>query len=102
MQQAIDSVSSGYSINSARKRFGISEGGLRYRLKKLKDGDVKIQGKTCIFTEEEKHKLAASIKTICRLGFNPTANELMSVVSDFVRKYNIETPFKDDRQGPEC
>ena len=100
MQQAIDSVNSGYSINSARKRFGIS-GVLRYRLKKLKDGDVKIQERNCIFTEEEEHKLAASIKTMCRLGFNPTANELMSVVSDFVRKY-IKTPFKDERQGPEC
>ena len=37
MQQAIDSVKAGESVNSARRRFGISEG-LRYRLKKLESG----------------------------------------------------------------
>lgn len=102
MEQAIDFVKGGHSVNAASHRFAISEGGLRYRLQKLKAGeDLRTQGRKSAFTDEEEQRMASTIRTMCRLGFSLTSNELMSIVSDFVRKNNIQTPFKDGRPGPD-
>ena len=43
--------------------------------------------------------MASNIETMCRLGFSPTITELVSIVSDYVHKNSIETPFSDGRPG---
>ena len=99
-KNALSDVSTGSSVRSAAKRYGMSEGIIRHRIIMEKEGRNLIgRGKTTTLDKETEASLARCIGTMCRLGFSPTREQIKELVYEYVSQNKIKSPFKDGRPG---
>ena len=96
IEMALADVATGKPLRSVAGKYGMNEGTLRYRFKKIKTGKAFTGSGRRPFFE----KMATCIDTLCKLGFSPTMNEVISSVSDYIKANNIIVKdFKDGKPG---
>ena len=100
MEKAMLEVTSGKSNVYAAKKYGMSEGILRHRIKMKQAGKVLVgSGRQTSLSQNEELNLSKCIGSMCRLGFSPTRAQIKDMVKDFVTAHQLKTPFKNDRPG---
>ena len=99
-QLAISAIDSGTSIRKAARQYGMTDGILRYKLKQRSEGSVvNNTGRPTILSKTEEALLAEVVRTLCRIGFSPTRENMKDLVKEYVNEHNIANPFKDNRPG---
>ena len=102
MENALKEVLSGQSsIRGAASRHGLNESSVRHRLKRLAAGKkVGSSGRLPAFNPEVECALAKNIQAILDQGANLKADDVLDMITDYLRKNNIRTTvFKDGRPG---
>ena len=101
IEKAILEIQSGQSLRSTASKYGMSEGGLRYRLKQIEKGEVNVKiGRPTAFNAETEKQLAECIGTMCKLGFSPTVPEILNLVSSYLKSNDITiNSFPSGRPG---
>lgn len=49
---------------------------------------------------EDETRLAICLRTLEKWGFGLSREELITIISQFIQKNNIKTPFKNNTPGP--
>ena len=85
IEKALDLIANGTSIRAAARIYGMSDHLLREKLKKLDQGNSLIpnSGRKPALSKELEENIALCIGTLCKIGFSPTRNELIHLVSDY-------------------
>lgn len=66
------------SVRGVAKEFKVSECTLRFRLKKLAQGqELKKAGRKCTFSKAMEERLAKCISIVCNYGFSPSTQEIL-------------------------
>ncbi|XP_065064643.1 uncharacterized protein LOC135690884 [Rhopilema esculentum] len=101
IDQALAEIQSGQSIRSTASKYGMSEGTLRYRSKLLEKGEtLQKKGRPTAFDEETERKLASCIGVMCKLGFSPTVQEILHLVSCYLSANSLLlSSFKTGKPG---
>ena len=101
VQQALLEIQCGKSLRTTASKYGISEGGLRYRVKQFQKGELNVkQGRPTAFNVETEKQLAGCIEVMCKLGFSPTVPEILDLVAQYLKTNNIlTTSFPSGRPG---
>lgn len=101
IEKALHSVSfEDSTIKGAARRFGMSEGTLRNRIRFKKLGKEMVgSGRKPALSEKEERDLAECIRALCEAGFSPSPDEIKNLVRDYVQANSLKTPFKDGRPG---
>ena len=99
-EKSLVEIAAGSSIRKTAAKYGMSEGILRHRLKRISQGgNLKAVGRPITIDKDAEQMLAKCIGTMCSLGFSPTRAQIMDLVQDYVRNHDLKTPFRDDRPG---
>ena len=101
LQQAIAEVRHGKTIKGSARKYGMSEAMIRYKTKKSLSGETedKQPGRPTTLSKEEETQLALCIRTMCRVGFSPTKEQIKDIVKEYVQLHELITPFKNDCIG---
>ena len=100
MEMALDEVRRGETIKGTARKYGMSEGLIRHRIKRgISSEEVKAPGRPTILSPEEEKRLTECIATMCTLGFSPTKDQIKDLVKEYVEGHNIKTPFNNNRPG---
>ena len=99
--KALEEVKSGKTVNSTALKYGMDEGTLRYRLKKIGTGEeVSVSGRKPVFDSNTEEQLAKCIGTLCKVGFSPTKGEILDLVAQYVKENKINVKqFANGRPG---
>ena len=104
VKKAVDKVKCGNSIRKAASKHNMSEGKLRQAIKKNEKGiDLSCQsGKKTSLSSEVEKTLPNVIGVLCKIGFSPSKDEVLDLVSKYFKENNIKAAkFKDGRPGPD-
>ena len=101
LKKALEDVKSNIlSIRTAAKTYGMTEGTIRLRLKKEKDGKDYIgSGRRPTLDQRTETELARVVRVMCDLGFSPTRGQVKDLVAEYVKEWKLKTPFKEGRPG---
>ena len=101
VENALAEVASGVSIRNAAAKYGMSEGTLRFRLKKIRAGESFVgSGKKPVIKKDVEQNIAACIGTLCKLGFSPTMTEVIELVANYISANGLNVPtFKNGKPG---
>ena len=82
-------------------KYGMSEGSLRFRMKKNTKGEtLSKSGRKPTFNAEDEKDIAACIGVVYKLGFSPTTLGVIEMVADYVKQHVIRCPrFADGKPG---
>ena len=104
IKMAIEEVKCGKSIRKATSKHNMSEGKLCQAIKKNEKGiDLSCQsGKKTSLSSEVEKTLPNVIGVLCKIGFSPSKDEVLDLVSKYFKENNIKAAkFKDGRPGPD-
>ena len=88
------------SVRAAAKKYGMTEGTLRHRIKMKNENKVLVgAGRPPAFDKNVEKELTECIATMCKLGFSPNRSQLKDIVQSYVTSNNIKTPFTNNRPG---
>jgi len=88
----------GITIKEAAKRHGINRSTLINHLKNYKTGKV---GRPAVLTPAEESIIVHALKKLGEWGFGVDREAVQSIVMDYLRNANRQTPFKDGKPGPD-
>ena len=100
--KALIHVRNGMSMRKAAAKFGMSEGTLRFLKKKNSGGESldSQSGKSTALPQNVEENLARCIGVLCKLGFSPSKEEIMSLVAEYIKVNQIKVgAFKNGRPG---
>ena len=100
--KALIHVRNGMSMRKAAAKFGMSEGTLRFLKKKNSRGESldSQSGKSTALPQNVEENLARCIGVLCKLGFSPSKEEIMSLVAEYIKVNQIKVgAFKNGRPG---
>ena len=101
VENALAEVVSGVSIRNAAVKYGMSEGTLRFRLKKIRAGESFVgSGKKPVIKKDVEQNIAACIGTLCKLGLSPTMTKVIELVANYISANGLNVPeFKNGKPG---
>ena len=101
VKQALEEVENrSVSIRATAKKYGITEGTLRKRIKMKKENKFIVGGgRPPTFDKDVEKELTECISTMYKLGFSPNKSQLKDIVQNYVMANNIHTPFTNNRPG---
>ena len=97
MQQALDAVHSGTSLNAASRAFNVPRSSLHSKV--ANKYSKSTTGPPTIFSQEEENALANWILQMSKRGCPITKEHLINSVAIVIKKSGKETPFVDGRPG---
>ncbi|XP_063634481.1 jerky protein homolog-like [Cydia splendana] len=89
------------TLFGAAKTYNIPLSTLHNKLYKKTGNKSKTLGRAPILSYEIEEQLANGLKTLEKWGFGLSRNEVITLVSKYIRLNNISTPFKDGVPGPD-
>ena len=94
LESALSEITAGNSIRQTAKKYGMTDGILRYKLKQRSSGIIaNSAGRPTTLDSDEEKRLAEVIGTLCKLGFSPTRQHIKDLVKDYVESHNLENTF---------
>ena len=100
IEQALEEVENrSVSIRAATKKYGMTEGTLRTRIKMKKENKSIFGGGPPTFDKDVEKELTECISTMCKLGSSPNKSQLKDIVQNYVTANNIHMPFTNDQPG---
>uniref|UniRef100_A0A8D8QDA8 HTH CENPB-type domain-containing protein n=1 Tax=Cacopsylla melanoneura TaxID=428564 RepID=A0A8D8QDA8_9HEMI len=95
---AANEVKSGAKLMTTAKKYNISRNTLRYHV--VTPAPRQRVGAKCVLPEQNELAIANWLKECAnRKGHTLTKNEIAKAVQTYVRKFNLTTPFIDDKPG---
>ena len=94
--QTIAEVQYRKTIKGSARKYGMSEAIVLYKMKvywvKWK---IKQSGWLIILSKEEEKQLDLCIRTMCRVGFSPTKEQIKDIVQEYVHLHQLNTSFEN-------
>ena len=99
VKQALEEVENrSVSIRATAKKYGMTEGTLRKRIKMKKENkSIAGGGRPPTFDKDVEKELTECISTMCKLGLSPKNSQLKDTVQNYVTANNIHTPLTNNR-----
>ncbi|CAK1591939.1 unnamed protein product [Parnassius mnemosyne] len=99
VEKAVQEVNQGISsIYGAAKKYSIPTTTL---FDKVKLNHIQNIGRPQAIPFQQEEELANGLRIMAKWGFGLSRNETLDVVTDYVAKNNLKTPFHNNRPGPD-
>ncbi|CAK1583779.1 unnamed protein product [Parnassius mnemosyne] len=99
VEKAVEEVNQGiFSIYGAAKKYSIPTTAL---FDKVKLNHIQNIGRPQAIPFQQEEGLANGLRIMEKWGFGLSRNETLDVVTDYVAKNNLKTPFHNNRPGPD-
>ena len=101
VKQALEEVENrSVSIRATAKKYGMTGGTLRKRIKMKKENKFIVGGgRPPTFDKDVEKELTECISTMCKLGFSPNKSQLKDIIQNYVMANSIHMPFTNNQPG---
>lgn len=87
------------SYVASEKYYGVTRSTIIHRLYETRGAKQSKPGKPTAFSKVEKTKIASGIHVMEKCGFPLTKKDVITMISTYIRRNGIKTPFKDSIPG---
>lgn len=100
ISNALENIQSGrLTLHAAATQYNIPKSTLHDHLKGTHGQKSQSLGKATVIPIHHENILAGGLKTLEKWGFGLCRKEVLLVVSEYVTKNNLKTPFKNNTPG---